>query len=163
MNWPTPYPMRATIELGDTGASRMDLPRVPLEGGAPPPFSAPGPIEKRADITGVAEAGSAWPGAWTLLPDEGHDASRFICPGATSTNYPWGRFDHTEKLTYDVDDAHPAVASVLGESEYVQVVGAHTLTWRGHLAVRSDAQHFDYNYVRELMRDGTLVRSKSWH
>jgi hypothetical protein len=65
-------------------------------------------------------------------------------------------------LTYDVDDAHPAAASIQGESEYVQMVGAHALTWRGHLSVHSDGQYFYYKYTRELMRDGALIKSKSW-
>jgi hypothetical protein len=77
-------------------------------------------------------------------------------------SYPWGRFDHTEQLTYDVDDAHPELASVRGDSEYIQAVKDHVLTWRGRLDVSSDARTFFYKYTRTLLRDGTVIRTKTW-
>jgi hypothetical protein len=76
--------------------------------------------------------------------------------------YPWGRFDHSERLTYDIDDAHPDVARVQGDSEYIQRVKDHMLTWRGRLDVSSDAHTFFYKYTRTLLRDGTIIRTKSW-
>jgi len=72
------------------------------------------------------------------MRDEVHQHNRVTWQGGTATDFPWGRFDHTEKLTYDLDDEHPEAAAILGESEYVQVVGKHTLTWRTRRGCRSE-------------------------
>lgn len=159
MTWPTPYPMTTALLLGGDARSRIELPQIPLQGVAPPPFAPPEPVETRTDI----RAGeSAWPGSWTLLRDEASQRSTVVWEGKTSTDYPWGRFDHTEKLTYVLDDQHPEAANVTGESTYVQKVRDRTLTWRGHLAVTSDSRAFHYSYTRELSVDGKLLRTRSW-
>jgi predicted acyl esterase len=162
MNWPTPCPMTTTVMLGGEAASQVVLPRVPLHGPAAPAFAAPEPVEEPPGITGIGGGGAAWPGEWTVLRDEGRQRSTVIWKGTTAVSYPWGRFDHSEKLTYDVDDAHPDVARVQGDSEYIQAVKDHVLTWRGRLDVSSDAQTFFYKYTRTLLRDGVIIRTKTW-
>jgi hypothetical protein len=160
MNWPTPYPMTTSLTLGGDAASGIVLPRVPVHGSAAPLFAAPDPIEAPP---GIKEIGAgAWPGEWTVLRDEARQRSTVIWKGTTAVSYPWGRFDHSEKLTYDVDDAHPDQARVQGDSEYIQAVKDHVLTWRGRLDVSSDAQTFFYKYTRTLLRDGVIVRTKTW-
>ncbi len=158
--WPSPYDMDTTLELGGVQASWIDLPRVPLAGPAAPPalLSPPTRIETRTDIVA---GNSAWPGSYTVLRNEnGH--TRVVWEGATDTHYPWGHFHHTEKLTYDIDEARPADAVDTGDSVYVQAVGARTLTWHGHLSIRSDVSYFYYEYTRTLMRDGKVVIAKTW-
>ncbi|MGH8319021.1 MAG: CocE/NonD family hydrolase [Steroidobacteraceae bacterium] len=158
--WPTPYPMSTTVALGGKRASWIELPRVPLKGRAPPPslFSPPAPIEKPADITG---GGFDWPGSYTVQRDEnGH--TRVVWQGGYDLHYPWGAYHDAEKLTYSIDDAHPADASDVGDIVNVQHVGAHTLIWRGHLSVRSDLHNFYYQYTRTLLRDGKLVSTRTW-
>jgi predicted acyl esterase len=162
MNWPTPYPMTTSVMLGGDSASRIVLPRVPVHGPAAPAFAAPEPIEAPQGITGIGGGGAAWPGEWTVLRDEARQRSTVTWKGTTAVSYPWGRFDHSEKLTYDVDDAHPDVARVQGDSEYIQAVKNHVLTWRGRLDVSSDAQTFFYKYTRTLLRDGVVIRTKTW-
>ncbi len=162
MNWPTPYPLTTWITLGGDAASQMVLPRVPIHGPAAPAFAAPDPIEEPRGIQGIGGGGAAWPGEWTVLRDEARQRSTVIWKGSTAVSYPWGRFDHSEKLTYDVDDAHPDAARVQGESEYVQAVKDHVLTWRGRLDVTSDARTFFYKYTRTLLRDGAVIRTKIW-
>jgi len=162
MNWPTPYSMTTSLTLGGDAASRVVLPRVPVHGPAAPAFAAPDPIENPSGITGIGGGGAAWPGEWTVLRDEAKQRSTVIWKGTTAVSYPWGRFDHSEKLTYDIDDAHPDLARVQGDSEYIQAVKDHVLTWRGRLDVSSDAQTFFYKYTRTLLRDGTIVRTKTW-
>ncbi len=160
MAWPTPYPMDTTVESGGAQPSWIDLPRVPLAGRAPPPslLSPPQPVESRADIKGEDYA---WPGSYTVLRDEnGH--THVVWKGKSDVDYPWGRFHHTEKLTYDIDDARPADAIDVGDSVYVQAVGAHALTWHGHLVIRSDQRHFYYQYTRALLRDGKPVIVRTW-
>jgi uncharacterized protein len=162
MNWPTPYPMTTSVMLGGDAASRVILPRVPVHGPAAPAFAAPEPVEEPPGIAGIGGGGAAWPGEWTVLRDEARQRSTVIWKGSTAVSYPWGRFDHTEKLTYDADDAHPDTARVQGDSEYIQAVNDHVLTWRGRLDVSSDAQTFFYKYTRTLLRDGMVIRTRTW-
>jgi len=163
MNWPTPYPMTTSLVLGGGAASRIILPRVPLHGPAPAPslLAAPEPVEKPPGIKDIGSA-AAWPGEWTVLRDEGRQRSTVIWKGTSAVSYPWGRFDHSERLTYDIDDAHPDTARVQGDSEYNQAVKDHLLTWRGRLDVSSDAHAFFYKYTRTLLRDGVVIRTKTW-
>ncbi len=162
MNWPTPYPMTTSLLVGGEAASRIILPRVPVHGPAAPAFAAPEPIEEPPGITGIGGGGAAWPGTWTVLRDEARQRSTVVWQGSTAVSYPWGRFDHSEKLTYDVDDAHPEVARVQGDSEYIQALQEHVLIWRGRLNVSSDAQTFFYKYTRTLLRDGAVIRTRTW-
>jgi putative CocE/NonD family hydrolase len=162
MNWPTPYPMTTSVTLGGDAASRLVLPQVPVHGPALAAFAAPAPVEALAGITGIGGGGAAWPGEWTVLRDEARQHSTVIWKGTTAVSYPWGRFDHSEKLTYDIDDAHPDVARVQGDSEYIQAVKDHVLTWRGRLDVSSDARTFFYKYTRTLLRDGVVIRTRTW-
>jgi uncharacterized protein len=159
MNWPTPYPMTTSLELGGASGSRVILPRVPVQGAASPKFAAPEPIEEPAGITAI---GAAWPGTWTVLRDEVKQHSTVTWTGKTGVSYPWGRFDHSERLIYDVDDAHPDAARVQGDSEYIQVTTEHVLTWRGRLDVSSDVHTFFYKYTRTLLKDGVEIRTKTW-
>ncbi|HUN72087.1 MAG TPA: CocE/NonD family hydrolase [Steroidobacteraceae bacterium] len=159
--WPTPYAMSTAVALGGKGASWIELPRVPLDGGhAPPPslLSPPQPIEKPPGISG---GGFDWPGSYAVQRDEnGH--TRVTWQGGYDVHYPWGGFHDAEKLTYRIDDAHPADAIDVGDIVNVQHVGAHTVTWRGHLSVRSDLHNFYYLYTRTLLRDDKLVSTRTW-
>jgi uncharacterized protein len=161
MNWPTPYPMTTSLILGG-GASHLQLPQVPLHGSLAPVLAAPDAVEEPPGIKGVGGGGAAWPGEWTVLRDEARQRSTVIWKGTTAVSYPWGRFDHSEKLTYDIDDARPDQARVQGDSEYIQAVPGHVLTWRGRLDVTSDARTFFYKYTRTLSRDGVLIRTRTW-
>jgi len=163
MNWPTPYPMTTSLALGGADASRIILPRVPPHGPPAPPLAAPEPIEAPADIHPIGGPDAAWPGEWTVLRDEERARTTGVWQGKVAVDYPWGRFDHSERLTYEIDDNHPDAARVIGESEYVQQTrDHHTLTWRGRLEVSSDVHTFFYKYTRTLSRDGVLLRTRSW-
>jgi predicted acyl esterase len=159
MMWPTPYPMTTSLELGGADASRIVLPRIPVHGAAPPALASPEPID---EAPGIEEGHAAWPGEWTVLRDEANQRSTVVWRGKNATSFPWGPFDHFERLTYDIDDAHPDMAHVQGDSEYNQSVGGHILTWHGHHDLSSDAHTFFYKYTRTLLRDGTVIRSKTW-
>jgi len=161
MNWPTPYPLTTSVELGGSAPSRVILPRVPVHGPAAPPLAPPEAIETPPTIRRIGGE-AAWPGSWTVLRDEVKQHSTVIWKGSVAVSYPWGRFDHTERLTYDIDDARPDAASVQGDSEYIQAVQDHILTWRGHLDVSSDAHLFFYEYTRTLLKDGVVIRTKTW-
>jgi uncharacterized protein len=159
MLWPTPYPMTTSLMMGGSEASRVVLPRIPVHGTAVPALAAPEPIE---EPPGIKEGHAPWPGEWTVLRDEANQRSTVVWQGKTSASFPWGPFDHSERITYDVDDKHPEAAKVQGDSDYNQTVDGHVLTWRGHHELSSDAHTFFYKYTRTLLRDGSVVRSKTW-
>jgi uncharacterized protein len=161
MCWPTPYPLTTAVVLGGSGASQVILPRVPVHGPAAPRLAAPDAVEAPAAIKHIG-AGSAWPGSWTVLRDQVNQRSTVTWTGSVATAYPWGRFDHSERLIYDVDDAHPDIARIQGDSEYIQAVKDHVLTWRGRLDVSSDAHTFFYEYTRTLLKDGAIIRTRTW-
>jgi predicted acyl esterase len=159
MLWPTPYPMTTSLVMGGAEASRVILPRIPVHGTTPPALAAPEPTEEPPGIKG---GHAPWPGEWTVLRDEANQRSTVVWQGKSAVSYPWGPFDHLERLTYDIDDAHPDKARVQGDSDYNQTVNGQVLTWRGHHEVSSDARTFFYKYTRTLLRNGKVVRTKTW-
>jgi hypothetical protein len=159
MVWPTPYPMTTSLMLGGDTGSRLILPTVPEKGTSPTPFSPPQPSDERADIRSV---GYPWPGEWILQRDETRQKATVVWKGKSETGYPWGKETYHEQLTYDADDAHPAVSSVRGEAESIYELEGRVLTWRGHLSVTSDEKNFFYKYTRELLKDGQMLKQRTW-
>ena len=162
MFWPTPYPMTTTLRLGGAGGSSIVLPIVPDHGRAPAPFAPPEPVQQAPGTT-IPGGDYAWPGSWTLERDETSGRTRVTWRGTSAMRFPWGSLEHLEQIVYQVDDAHPERATAEGEAESVERLADRVLTYRGHLAFTSDAISFHYSYTRELLRDGALVRTRSWH
>jgi uncharacterized protein len=159
MMWPTPNPMTTTLALGGSEGSKLILPLVPLNGPAPPPFASPEPSEERKDIRTV---GFPWPGEWTLQRDQAHQKATVIWKGKSESEYPWGKETDLEQMTYEIADANPAANTVKGEAETTFQLRDRVLTWRGHLSVTSDANNFFYKYTREVLKDGSVVKQKTW-
>jgi uncharacterized protein len=159
MMLPTPYSMTTSLELGGSNGSRLVLPVVPVHGAIPPAFSPPEPSEERTDIK---NEGFPWPGDWTVQRDEARQKTTVRWKGKDGYEYPWGKQDDFENLTYDVDDAHPETCSVSGEAESIFTLKGRTLIWRGHLLVTTDQKNFYYKYTRELLKDGQMMKSKTW-
>jgi hypothetical protein len=82
--------------------------------------------------------------------------------GKSSEIYPWGKETDLEKLTYWADDNHPETSSILGEADTTIVFKDRMLLWRGRLNFSSDAKNFYYKYTRELLKDGLMVKTKTW-
>jgi hypothetical protein len=83
--------------------------------------------------------------------------------GTTATTYPWGRSDHSEQIVYHVDDAHPERADAEGDAETIQTLADRVLAYRGHLRLTGDVNFLHYSYTRELLRDGTVIRTRTWN
>ncbi len=156
---PTPYAMTTSLELGGAEGSRIVLPIVPVHGTEAPEFSAPQPMEERNDIKTV---GFPWPGEWTVERDEARQKTTVHWKGKDGSEFPWGKEDDFESLTYEGDDAHPETSSVRGEAESTFTLKDRTLVWRGHLLVTTDQENFYYRYTRELLKDGQMLKSKTW-
>jgi len=159
MVWPTPYRMTTSLFLGGETGSRLILPVVPLKAGGQPSLAPPEPLEERPDIRSL---GYTWPGEWVLRRDQARQKSTVLWKGKSETHYPWGTETDLEKMTYDLDDAQPANNSVRGEAETVFKLKDRMLTWRGHLSVTSDEKNFFYKYTREVLKDGKIVKQKTW-
>ena len=160
MLWPTPYPMTTALRLGGAAGSSLTLPIVPAHSRAPPAF---GPLEEVEMPPGVTTPNDyAWPGSWKLERDEANERSTVTWHGTSEVRFPWGSFEHSEQLVYHVDDADPAVSAVEGDAESIEMLADRVLTYRGHLTVTSDASTFHYAYTRELLRNGAVVRTKTW-
>ena len=156
---PTPYPMTTSLELGGENGSRVVLPVVPVHGTPAPEFSAPQPTEERTDIK---SEGFPWPGEWTVERDEARLKTTVHWKGKDSSEYPWGKENDFESLTYEGDDTHPETSAVHGEAESIFALKGRTLVWRGHLSVTTDENNFYYRYTRELLKNGEMLKSKSW-
>jgi hypothetical protein len=160
MVWPTPYPMTTALRLGGSDGSAVELPVVPEHGGRPPSF---GPVEATEEAPGIHTPGDyAWPGTWKVERDEAQQRTAVRWQGTSSYEFPWGTFEHREQLLYEASDGAPAFSSVHGESESIEKLRDRTLTYRGHLVVTSDAATLHYAYTRELLRDGVMLRTRSW-
>ena len=140
-------------------ASRHDEPG-PEQGMVATPFNQVEPSEERKDIR---SEGFPWPGEWTEERDQARHQTTVHWSGKDEGHYPRGTQTDFENLTYKVDDAHPDTSSVLGEVETVFVLQGRELRWRGHLAVTTDQKNFYYSYTRELLKDGTVIRKKTWN
>lgn len=156
---PTPYAMTTSLELGGEQGSRLVLPIVPVNGRHAPEFSRPQSIEERTDIK---SEGFPWPGEWTVERDEARQKTTVHWKGKDGYKYPWGRQDDFESMTYEGDDAHPESCTVRGDAESVFALKGRTLTWRGRLLVTTDQKNFYYKYTRELLKDGQMLKSKTW-
>ncbi len=159
MIWPTPYPMTTSLLLGGKGGSRLTLPVVPVQGNAPAAFATPQPSES---LAGFRSVGYTWPGEWTTLRDQVRQKTTTTWHGSMAEEYPWGKETDSELLSYEASDAHPEASSVRGEMEQTYELKSHVLSWRGHLSVTSDEKTFLYKYVRELLKDGKIVRTRTW-
>ncbi len=156
---PTPYAMTTTLELGGSSGSRLVLPVVPLHGTPAPVFAEPQPMDERSEIK---SEGFPWPGEWTVERDEARQRTTVHWQGKDGYEYPWGKQSDSESLTYRGDDTHPETCSVDGEAESTFNLKGRTLVWRGHLLVTTDQNNFYYKYTRELLKDGQMLKSKTW-
>ena len=160
--WPmvlsTPYNMTTALQLGGASGSRLSLPVVPRTGNAAK-VSPPQPTEERTDLKSF---GFPWPGEWLVTRDEGRQKTTVLWKGKMGGQYPWGKETDLEKLTYETDDAHPEVNVIQGEAETTFELKDRVLVWSGHLRFTSDATNFFYKYTRELRKDGSLIKTKTW-
>jgi uncharacterized protein len=156
---PTPYNMTTSLQLGGRDGSRLTLPVVPAHGTPATAFSSPQPSEERPDIK---SEGFPWPGEWTIERDEANHKATVHWSGKAAEQYPWGKETDYENLTYQADDAHPESSSVIGEAKTVLQLPERVLTWQGHLSVTTDQKNFHYKYTRELLKDGQMLKSKTW-
>jgi putative CocE/NonD family hydrolase len=157
--WSTPHKMVTSLYLGRAEGSRLILPIVPLQSDSRPNFASPEPSDHLPD---VHSQGYPWPGEYSVTRDEVRQATRVEWRGSDASNYPWGRRTHHERLTYEVEDAHPEVNRVRGTADSTFQLKNRTITYRGELEVHSDMKTFYYTYKRQLLENDHIIRQKTW-
>jgi len=89
-------------------------------------------------------------------------ATRVTALNARAAQHPWGTRRFHETIVHEAQDDHPEAASVRGEYSTTVVLADRTLEWKSELTFRSDRDNFYYTCVRRLLKDGALVREKTW-
>ena len=161
--WPmvlsTPYKMTTSLQLGGDNGSRLQLPVVPVQGETTVRMQPPQPAEHRPDIQSI---GFPWPGEWLVTRDEGRHKTTVLWKGKAEEKYPWGDETDLEKLTYEIEDAHPEINVMQGDAETTLKLKDRVLVWSGHLTLTSDEKNFLYKYTRELRKDGVVMKTRTW-
>jgi hypothetical protein len=164
MIWTTPYPMTTSLYLGGADATRLMLPVVPP--GERPRPSFPPPETDEASLPGFErlETGtsSGYGEISSIDRNPQEHSTRVTATNASGTRYPWGEERYTESFVHEAEDLHPEKTAVRGEYSTTVTLPDRTLRWEISVHFRSDRQNFYYTGVRRLLKDGVLLREKSW-
>jgi putative CocE/NonD family hydrolase len=163
MFWPTPDPMTTSLRLGGDEATRLVLPVVP-EATRPRPVFAPPEEDPQLPGFETLDAGSV-SGYGEISSIDRNPQTRTTKVTARNTGgsrYPWGTERFEETITHEASDEHPEATSVRGEHRTTVELADRTLVWESRTSLRSDRETFTYTCTRRLLRDGVLVREKTW-
>ncbi len=163
MFWPTSDPMTTLLKLGGASPTRVVLPVVPQVRRPRPAFLPPdpdAPLPGYQALEGGTDSGYAEVSSIDRNPI--HRATKIVAGNMSGMAYPWGTERTTERITHEAQEDHPEAVSVLGEYAAEVALAGRVLRWESCLSFRSDRKAFRYSYVRRLLKDGALVREKSW-
>jgi uncharacterized protein len=167
MYWPTPEPMTSSLELGGEAASTLTLPVIP-----------PAPPE-------TAEAAAALVGSRNLSRQEAEAApaevdlhwigpahiDRDVPKASTIVRYGYGYHGEfnvstapgdTMLLEYQASDNDPAHVRITARVITERTWQGHKVRWQGKTEITSDRTQFHYVHERQMLRDGAVVREKTW-
>jgi putative CocE/NonD family hydrolase len=164
MIWPTPYPMTTSLYLGGTDPTRLLLPVVsraerPRPSFLPPVTEEPALPGYRTLDTGTS---SGYGEISSIERNPQRRSTRVTATNASALRYPWGDERDTEIIVHEAEDAHPEMTSVRGEYTTTVTLPDRTLRWEMKVSFRSDRQNFYYTGVRRLLKNGALLREKTW-
>ncbi|MGB8694651.1 MAG: CocE/NonD family hydrolase [Steroidobacteraceae bacterium] len=163
MLWPTPYAMTTRLYLG-ADATQLVLPVVPE---AKRPVPSYQPIDAHEDaLPGFGSIDIGTPSGYgeisTVERNPRTGAAKVVATNNSAHRYPWGEQYETEVITHESNDNHPETTSVRGEYSTTVKLKDRTLRWESTVVWRSDRENFYYTGTRRLLKDGVLVRTKSW-
>jgi len=163
MIWPTPYPMTTTLHLGGPDPTRLLLPVVPRADRPAPKFLQPEADPKLPGFEVLDEGTTSGYGEISSIErSPQRHAIKVVATNAGGMKYPWGTERNTESIVHEAQDDHPEATSVQGEYSTTVQLPDRTLRWEARLTFRSDRDNFYYTYFRRLLKDGTIVREKTW-
>jgi hypothetical protein len=166
MIWPTPYPTTTSLWMGADG-SRLLLPVVPPggDGDRPKPDYRPIPPPE-PELSGFGTIDSETPSGYGEIssidrnPRTGH--ARVSATNASAHRYPWAEERRTGRFVHEAENGTPEKASVRGEYATEVKLPDRTLRWECVVTMTSDRANFYYEHRRRLLKDGALVREKTW-
>jgi len=167
MIWPTPYPMTTTLHLGGADPTRLLLPVVPPGASTParprPAFLPPEKDETLAGF-GTLETGtsSGYGEIETIERAAVGGAARVVATNGGGSRYPWGTERNTESIVHEAGDDHPEATAVTGDYGTTVTLPDRTLRWEAHVTFRSNRDTFFLTYTRRLLKDGVVIREKTW-
>ena len=163
MLWPTPYPMTTTLYLG-ADATHLVLPIVPAAQRPVPRYQ---PIDEHDDqLPGFASIDTGTPSGYGEISSVERNprtgAAKVVATNDSASRYPWGEEFNTEIITHESNDNHPEATSVRGEYSTTVRLKDRTLRWESTVVWRSDRENFYCTDSRRLLKNGVLLREKSW-
>jgi putative CocE/NonD family hydrolase len=165
MIWPTPFPMTTTLLMG-AGASRLVLPVAPPADRRRPDYLALSEADSSDRLPGFESLEPGTPSGYGEISSvERHPRTgeaKAVATSSSATRFPWGEERKEESITYVGDDDTPDRAQVRGEYSTEVKLPDRTLRWESEVVFRSDRTNFYYTGTRRLLKDGTLVREKTW-
>jgi putative CocE/NonD family hydrolase len=163
MIWPTRYAMTTTLHMGAEG-SRLVLPVVPRAERPAPAYLPIGPPEN--SLPGFEPIDTGTPSGYGEIESVERNPrtgkAKVVATSTSAERFPWGEQRRTESITHEAEDGKPESASVRGEYATEVKLPDRTLRWECTVLVRSDRDNFYYENSRRLLKDGVLVREKSW-
>lgn len=161
--WPSAQPLQMTLGVGD-GGSALVLPVIPPQTAAAAERAAA--AVGSANITvAAAEAATTGNSEYTWNgPVRSQVLQDDIARTTTVTRgYQWVSPDGEDvTVEFTVSDADPARSSFVGRAFLKSEWQGQPVEWRGTTAIRSDAAAFEYRHVRQLLRDGKVMREREW-
>lgn len=161
--WPSAQPLEMTLGVGADG-STLTLPVIAPQSAvaAERAAAAVGSVnlttaEAEADVTGSSQYTWNGPVRSQVLQD---DIARTT---KVTRGYQWASPEGEDvTVEFTVGDTDPARASAIGRAFVKSQWQGHSVEWRGTTEIVSDAEAFNYRHVRQLLRDGAVVREREW-
>ncbi|MBW4696303.1 MAG: CocE/NonD family hydrolase [Aphanocapsa lilacina HA4352-LM1] len=162
MFWPTPYPMTTALEVGSLQGSSLTLPVIP-----PANLQAAWVAASLASANVATGKPSAPPASNSNKENDWIGPARIErdeVSGSTTVSYTIARAPGAGAITvqYRLEDTHPERAGLVGTCTERFTVDGRTTEWRGRTEIASDLTTFHYRHHRQLLRDGTVVRERTW-
>jgi hypothetical protein len=164
MFWPTPHAMTTELTLGGDDPTRVHLPVVPFAPRPRPTFLPPEESPKLPEFETLDAGTISGYGEIDQIERRVRErATRVVAADGGAMRYPWGTERYSETIVHEARDDRPEAVAVRGEHTLTLELAGRTLTWEGRLSFRSDLENFHYAYTRRLLKDGALVREKTWN
>jgi hypothetical protein len=164
MFWPTPHAMTTELTLGGDDPTRVHLPVVPFAPRPRPTFLPPEESPKLPEFETLDAGTISGYGEIDQIERRVRErATRVVAADGGAMRYPWGTERYSETIVHEARDDRPEAVAVRGEHTLTLELAGRTLTWKGRLSFRSDLENFHYAYTRRLLKDGALVREKTWN
>ncbi len=164
MIWPTPWSMTTALHLGGAEGRRLLLPVVPYAARPRPDFLPP--ATEHESLSGFESldlgTSSGYGEISSIDRNPQRHSTRVTATNASASRFPWGEEHNTETITHEAEDDHPEATSVRGEYATTVKLEDRTLLWENHVEIRSDRLNFYYASTKRLLKDGVLLREKSW-